>query len=109
MDRLIRDPHVILGVSPDASDKQVRKRYRRLCKSLHPDLNPDDPRAEQRFKEVQWAYQSLLRLRQGKDPGGATWTHPSSLDPHVDSPHPFLGFFDAVRAYCSGMRTNKES
>jgi len=50
------NPYTVLGVSPMATEQEVRKAYRRLCLECHPDRNPDDPRAEERFKEVSVAY-----------------------------------------------------
>lgn len=54
-----RDPYEVLGVKKDASTQDVRKAYRRLAKKLHPDLNPGDKQAEERFKEVSAAYDML--------------------------------------------------
>lgn len=77
-----RDFYKILGVSRDASPAEIKKAYRRLAKELHPDLNPDDEEAEERFKEVSSAYSVLsdeekrklydqfgeMGLREGFDP-----------------------------------------
>ncbi|MEQ1809442.1 MAG: J domain-containing protein [Terricaulis sp.] len=53
------DPYKILGVARTATTDDVRKVYRRLAKTLHPDLNPGDKAAEARFKEVAGAYDLL--------------------------------------------------
>ena len=50
------DPYETLGVSPDASAKEIKKAYRQLSKEYHPDRNAGDPAAEDRFKEIQSAY-----------------------------------------------------
>ena len=51
-----RDLYDVLGVARDADDAALKKAYRRLAVQLHPDKNPDDPAAEDRFKEVGEAY-----------------------------------------------------
>lgn len=61
----MRDPYEILGSSPSATDDEVKKAYRQQCKRFHPDLNPDDPTAEAKFKEVQAAYDQVMKMRQG--------------------------------------------
>lgn len=54
-----RDPYRILEVPPDADPDQIKRAYRRLAKRHHPDVNPDDPGAEARFKEVADAFALL--------------------------------------------------
>ena len=53
------DLYKVLGVARDASDEEIRKAYRKLAKENHPDLNPANPSAERRFKEVAAAYAIL--------------------------------------------------
>lgn len=53
------DPYAVLGVKPDATQDDVRKAYRQLAKKLHPDLNPGDKQAEEKFKQVSAAYDLL--------------------------------------------------
>ena len=54
-----RDYYEVLGVSRDASAEELKKAYRRLALQFHPDRNPDDPAAEERFKEASEAYAVL--------------------------------------------------
>src|SRR5712691_6093060 len=53
----MRDPYEVLGVAKTASATDIKKAYRRLAKKYHPDQNPTDPRAKERFAEVNQAYE----------------------------------------------------
>ena len=55
----MRDPYAVLGVSPDASDEEIKKAYRRLAKKYHPDLNPGDEAAAQKMQEINAAYEQI--------------------------------------------------
>jgi curved DNA-binding protein CbpA len=55
----MKDPYGLLDVARAATDDDIRKAYRRLARKHHPDANPDDPHAEERFKEIQQAYETL--------------------------------------------------
>ncbi len=65
----MRDPYEVLGISRSATDDEIKKAYRAKCKQYHPDLHPNDPTAEERFKEVQSAYSQVMDQRQGRTAG----------------------------------------
>ncbi len=53
----MRDPYEVLGVSRGASAKDIKSAFRKLAKKYHPDQNPDDPKAKERFAEANQAYE----------------------------------------------------
>lgn len=59
-----RDYYDILGVDSDASEKEIKKAYRKKAMEYHPDRNPDDPEAEKKFKEASEAYEVLSDAEQ---------------------------------------------
>jgi curved DNA-binding protein len=54
-----KDYYAVLGVPADADDKTIRQAYRKLARQFHPDVNPGDKQAEDRFKEISEAYEAL--------------------------------------------------
>jgi molecular chaperone DnaJ len=66
------DLYKVLGVAKGASEEEIKKAYRKLARKYHPDRNPDDPKAEEKFKEVQGAYDVLSDAEKRKeyDSGG---------------------------------------
>ncbi len=60
------DPYKVLGVSPNASDDEIQKAYRRLVKKYHPDVNPGDENAEKKMREINAAYDQIRNIREGK-------------------------------------------
>ena len=69
---MAEDLYKVLGVAKGASEEEIKKAYRKLARQYHPDRNPDDPKAEEKFKEVQGAYDTLSdsEKRQEYDAGG---------------------------------------
>ena len=56
---MYQDPYKVLGVSPDASDDEIKKAYRDLTKKYHPDLNPNDPTAAEKMNQINAAYDQI--------------------------------------------------
>ncbi len=95
-----RDYYEVLGVSREASDQEIKKAYRRLARDHHPDANPGDSGAEDRFKELTEAYEVLSNSesRQAYDTyghqvprGGGAGGYPGG--------DPFGGFQDIFEAF----------
>jgi molecular chaperone DnaJ len=88
----VTSPYETLGVAKNASPDEIKKAYRKLARRYHPDKNPDDKEAEERFKEVQGAYDVLSdpEKRQRYDrfgsangrggPGGFGWSATEGVD-----------------------------
>src|SRR5467141_4593087 len=55
-----RDYYEVLGVGRNTSDDEIKRSYRKLAVKFHPDKNPDDPQAEEKFKELGEAYDVLM-------------------------------------------------
>ena len=65
----MKDPYGVLGVSPDASDAEIKKAYRELARKYHPDNYHDNPLsdlAQEKMKEVNEAYKQITEMREGR-------------------------------------------
>jgi curved DNA-binding protein len=72
-----KDYYKTLGVDKNASEKEIKSAFRKLARKYHPDVNPDDPQAETRFKEINEAYEVLgdSEKRAKYDRLGSEWQH----------------------------------
>src|SRR5215475_14172670 len=78
-----RDYYEILGVTREAKEDEIKKSYRKLARKYHPDLNPNNKQAEDRFKEIQEAYEVLSDpdKRSKYDALGANWKSGTDFTP----------------------------
>lgn len=83
---MIGDPYKVLGVSPNASDDEIKRAYRKLAKKYHPDVNPGDQEAARKMQEINAAYEQIKNPEKaqtqgsqssyggyGYDPFGGAW------------------------------------
>src|SRR3954454_21942263 len=96
-----RDYYEVLGVERGASETEIKKAFRRLARQLHPDANPDDPSAEDRFKELAEAYEVLsdAERRQLYDQYGHDGLRTGGYSPHFEE---FGSFGDLFSAFFGG-------
>ena len=78
-----RDYYETLGVSKTASDDEIRKAFRKLARQYHPDVNKDKATAEEKFKQLNEAYEVLgdPEKRKKYDELGANWNQPGGFQP----------------------------
>lgn len=67
---MIEDPYKILGVSPNASDEEIKRAYRALAKKYHPDRNPGDAEAAKKMQQVNAAYEQIKNPEKAHQSGG---------------------------------------
>jgi molecular chaperone DnaJ len=96
-----RDYYEVLGVDRAAGETEIKKAFRSLARQLHPDANPDDPDAEERFKELAEAYDVLsdAERRQLYDQYGHDGLKTGGYSPHFED---FGSFGDLFSAFFGG-------
>jgi curved DNA-binding protein CbpA len=79
-----KDLYKLLGLPREASQDEIGQAHRKLVRKYHPDANPEDPRAEEHFKEIQQAYEILSNEehRREYDKGLQTSSRGNSARPH---------------------------
>ncbi len=108
-----KDYYELLGVPRKASAEEIRKAWRRLARKFHPDLNPGDKAAEERFKQMQEAYDVLsdAKKRQMYDQvgfyseSGFPGAGPTGAGAYQQNPNMGFGGFDFSDYFTSGGRT----
>ncbi|MBE5883667.1 MAG: J domain-containing protein [Lachnospiraceae bacterium] len=94
---MIGDPYSILGVSRNASEEEIKKAYKQLSRRYHPDANVNNPnraQAEEKFKEIQAAYQQIMKERtEGYSYGGSSYGGTGSNSGYGDFYGDFFGGF----------------
>ncbi|HEY2384105.1 MAG TPA: J domain-containing protein [Terriglobia bacterium] len=78
-----RDYYEILGVARSSKEEEIKKAYRKLARKYHPDLNPNNKQSEEKFKEIQEAYEVLgdSEKRKKYDQLGANWKNGADFTP----------------------------
>ncbi len=114
-----RDYYEVLEVSRDANDNELKKAFRSLARKNHPDKNPDDSEAENRFKEIQEAYAVLSNPQQRRNydtfghdsPGGNPFGSSGFQGVNISMDDLFSGGFDSVfsQFFGAGGGTNRRS
>src|ERR1700719_3382903 len=91
-----RDYYEVLGVPRTATEDDIRKEYRKLARKYHPDVNPGDKSAEEKFKEINEAYEVLSDQEKRKryDQLGSNWKAGADFTPPPGTANGRVDFSD---------------
>lgn len=107
---MYQDPYKVLGVSPDASDEEIKKAYRDLAKRYHPDMNPGDASAAEKMNEINDAYDRIKSGDTAPSPaagGGTAYQSYSTQDPFGWGA--WTGYSDPFGAYGQSQQQYRQS
>ena len=93
------DPYQVLGVSPDASDEEIKRAYRKLAKQYHPDANPGDEYAAKKMQEINDAYDRIKNPQKQPGPGSSQGYNPYGQGYGGYGYNPFGGYYQQQRSY----------
>ena len=99
-----KDYYEVLGIKRDATDEQIRQAYRKLARKHHPDVNPGDKAAEERFKEINEANEVLSdpEKRKRYDQLGANWKDGVEFTPPPGWGQVNVGYEDFSNIFSGG-------
>ncbi len=105
-----RDYYEVLGVQRNASEAELKKAFKRLAMKHHPDRNPDDAAAEEKFKEAKEAYEILgdAQKRAAYDQFGHAGVDASAGGGHPGGGASFSDIFGGVNMFLSGLHFYSE-
>ncbi len=97
---MVSNPYQVLGVSPDASDEEIKKAYRDLTKKYHPDLNPGDEHAAQMMNDINAAYDQIKNggASASQQTGASGAYQYAQYNPYAD---PFNGYWGRESGWSS--------
>jgi curved DNA-binding protein CbpA len=103
------DPYEVLGIARDATQRQVKQAYRSLAKKFHPDHNPGNPEAAERFKQIQRAYETLTDRRKPTRMSRPVFYSENYPPSFFKNAHPFFSFYWAMRAHGDRIMKNMQA
>ena len=103
------DPYQVLGIAPDATQREVKQAYRGLAMRFHPDHNPGKPEVAERFKQIQQAYETLTGRRKDSRISATNFYDRGSPPSFFKNEPPFFSFYRLMKAYGDQLQKSKSN